>query len=46
MQAGAVLTRCLLGSAQCFAGTSRDEEANRDGFDAVFAGFSAVSRRG
>jgi hypothetical protein len=25
---------------------NRDVEENRDGFDAVFAGFSAVSRRG
>ncbi len=41
---GTVLTRCLQGSAQCFAGASRDVLAgcaNRDGFDAVFAGFCA-----
>jgi hypothetical protein len=51
---GTVLTQCLQGSAQCCAGASRDGLAgmyykgcsNRDGFDAVFAGFCAVFRRG
>ena len=46
---GTVLTQCLQGSAQCFAGASGDVLAgmcNRDGFDAVFAGFCAVFRRG
>ena len=43
---GTVLTQCLQGSAQCFAGASGDVLAdmlctNRDGFDAVFAGFCA-----
>ena len=46
---GTVLTRCLQGSAQCFAGASRYVLAgcaNRDGFDAVFAVLCAVFRRG
>ena len=45
-----VLTRCLQGSAQCFAGASGDVRAGTlasgDGFDAVFAGFCAGFRRG
>ena len=45
------MTQCLHGSAQCFAGESRYVQAgmlfsNRDGFDAVFAGFFAVFRWG
>ena len=48
---GTVLTRCLQGSAQGFAGASGNVRAgmlcsNRDAFDAVFAGFCAVFRRG
>ena len=48
---GTLLTRCLQGSAQCFAGASGDVQAgmlfsNRNAFDAVFAGFCAVFRRG
>jgi hypothetical protein len=48
---GTLLTRCLQGSAQCFAEASRYVQAgmlcsNRDAFDAVFAGFCAVFRRG
>ena len=45
---GTVLTQCLQGSAQCFAGAwdMRAGMFNRDGFDAVFAGFCAVFRRG
>jgi hypothetical protein len=49
---GTVLTQCLQGSAQCFAGASRDGLAgmyckgysNRDGFDTVFAGFCESSK--
>ena len=49
-----VLTQYLLASAQCFAAASGDMRAgmyergcaSRDGFDAVFAGFCAVFRRG
>jgi hypothetical protein len=48
---GKLLTRCLQGSAQGFAGASGDMLAvmlcsNRDAFDAVFAGFCAGFRRG
>ena len=54
MLAGMLLTQCLQGSAQGFAEASRDVRAgmyergcaSRDGFDAVFAGFCAVFRRG
>jgi hypothetical protein len=47
---GTLLTRCLQGSAQGFAGASGDVRAcmlcsNRDAFDAVFAGFYAEFRR-
>jgi hypothetical protein len=48
---GTLLTRCLQGSTQSFAGGSGDMRAvmlcsNRDAFDAVFAGFCAEFRRG
>ena len=51
---GTVLTQCLQGSAQCFAEASGDMRAGMyeqgcasgDSFDAVFAGFCAVFRRG
>jgi hypothetical protein len=42
-----VLTQCLQCSAQCFAGASRYVLAgcaNRDGFDAVFAGFCGSTK--
>jgi hypothetical protein len=54
VRAGMVLTQCLQSSAQCFAEASGDMRAGMyeqgcasgDGFDAVFAGFCAVFRRG